>query len=201
MVNWPKRSKYYIISQPGSPSFEYYHILFLKAVFFQKYYVVFWQRYMCIDGLVNLSRRQSFFFNVTFLFVVYFITICLPNSLRAFRRSDVNKMVYYINIFLINIDFHYLMSYSGFSFISSFFKTVHREWHGIDRLRLDKFYMVSVEKVILTSMWNGCLIDKRFLNNWRILLYCLIQALFFSMPFHSVQTLFSLYDYWYEKFL
>ena len=34
-------------------------------------------------------------------------------------------------------------------FIDTFFTTMAREWHGIDRLRLDKFYMVC-------SMYIGC---------------------------------------------
>ena len=28
-------------------------------------------------------------------------------------------------------------------FIKAFFRTMQREWHGIDQLRLDKFYMVN----------------------------------------------------------
>jgi hypothetical protein len=34
----------------------------------------------------------------------------------------------------------------GFAFIITFFKTIHKEWHGIDRLRMDKFYLVSKQQ-------------------------------------------------------
>ena len=35
-------------------------------------------------------------------------------------------------------------SLSALSFVEVFFTTVAREWLGIDRLRLDKYYMVSI---------------------------------------------------------
>lgn len=34
--------------------------------------------------------------------------------------------------------------YSGMLFCKVFFDTMAREWHGIDRLRLDKYYMVHL---------------------------------------------------------
>ena len=43
---------------------------------------------------------------------------------------------------LTNID-EVLYFSSALLFIKTFFKTMQREWHGIDRLRLDKFYLVS----------------------------------------------------------
>jgi ribosomal RNA-processing protein 1 len=35
-------------------------------------------------------------------------------------------------------------------FLQSFFKTIHREWHGIDGLRLDKFYRL-IRKMLFQS--------------------------------------------------
>ena len=46
---------------------------------------------------------------------------------------------------LTNID-EVLYFSSALLFIKTFFKTMQREWHGIDRLRLDKFYLVSHHK-------------------------------------------------------
>ena len=51
-------------------------------------------------------------------------------------------------------------------FIHSFFKTIHREWHGIDGLRLDKFYslirrFVHQSFVLLQEQgWTMDLVEK-----------------------------------------
>ena len=43
--------------------------------------------------------------------------------------------------------------FSALQFLESFYVTITREWHGIDRLRLDKFYMVRLE--VHTLHWKG----------------------------------------------
>uniref|UniRef100_A0A670Z0X3 Ribosomal RNA processing 1B n=1 Tax=Pseudonaja textilis TaxID=8673 RepID=A0A670Z0X3_PSETE len=54
-------------------------------------------------------------------------------------------------------------------FIQTFWQTVNREWNGIDRLRLDKFYMLirmmlrQSFEVLKRNEWNASLIE-RFLN-------------------------------------
>uniref|UniRef100_A0A2D4LSF1 Uncharacterized protein n=1 Tax=Micrurus spixii TaxID=129469 RepID=A0A2D4LSF1_9SAUR len=54
-------------------------------------------------------------------------------------------------------------------FIQTFWQTVNREWNGLDRLRLDKFYMLirmmlrQSFEVLKRNEWNESLIE-RFLN-------------------------------------
>ena len=45
-----------------------------------------------------------------------------------------------------------------FLYIHSFFKTVRREWSNLDRLRMDKFYMVNFTNVSshLLSLQSNC---------------------------------------------
>ena len=42
---------------------------------------------------------------------------------------------------------HSIYPFTVFLFVGAFFKTIRREWSKIDRLRIDKFYMVSVTLV------------------------------------------------------
>ena len=51
-----------------------------------------------------------------------------------------------------------LCAFLVFLYIHSFFKTVRREWSNLDRLRMDKFYMVSFTDVSshLSSLQSNC---------------------------------------------
>ncbi|CAI5732174.1 unnamed protein product [Peronospora destructor] len=55
---------------------------------------------------------------------------------------------------------------SALAFVHSFFRTMHREWHGLDGLRLDKFYSL-VRKFVREAMvllrvqdWDDTLVQE-----------------------------------------
>ena len=55
-------------------------------------------------------------------------------------------------------------------FLKAYFATIEREWHGIDRLRLDKFYSLSrcmIKEILLIAQKNSKLFPKilKLLNN------------------------------------
>ncbi|EDO46082.1 predicted protein [Nematostella vectensis] len=55
---------------------------------------------------------------------------------------------------------------SALLFLVTFFKTMHREWHGIDRLRMDKFYMLvrmmvkQMFVMMIKNKWEPSLCDR-----------------------------------------
>ena len=61
------------------------------------------------------------------------LAVCwLPEQRRKIFSFDSSHTICFFDFYLLAV-----------LFIKAFFKTMQREWHGIDRLRLDKFYMVS----------------------------------------------------------
>ena len=70
-----------------------------------------------------------------------------------------------------------------FLFVGAFFKTIRREWSKIDRLRIDKFYMVSVNGNDRANAYTGCMITLL-----RVRIYCvfIIQNISEMYILHSV---------------
>lgn len=56
-------------------------------------------------------------------------TITAPRKQRSFEQRQ----------FLTVPTFWFILAVI---FIKAFFKTIQKEWHGIDQLRMDKFYLV-----------------------------------------------------------
>ena len=74
--------------------------------------------------------------------------------MRIIWNSKRHKLVPFVDIWQ-NLSFVSLFHFlSAVLFIKTFFKTMEREWHGIDRLRLDKFYLVRIYYII-HSTYNG----------------------------------------------
>lgn len=98
-----------------------------------------WTSYICNDFLLLLISNLITL--VGSLLVKIDVILPLKSKLRGLLRFYFDKMLLKVYGFLTS--YFFSLPFVGVCFSKVFFVTMGREWHGIDRLRLDKFYMVK----------------------------------------------------------
>lgn len=136
-------------------------------------------------------------FDVLTTVLYYFVTYKVIHIFSSWSKSVLSTLSTKVPTFLLKLTFSWLqedltnsiasliLCFSNVDtsmlFIKVFFKTISREWFGIDRLRLDKFMMVSALSMQLVCRLGLPMFDGHNFLFWLQIviysfdLYCIIK--------------------------
>lgn len=93
------------------------------------------------------------------------VNILWKSLFYCFWMSDKTSIQHELAENISKITQNFSDSMCSVKFVSSFFRTLGKEWHGIDSLRLDKYYMLTRKMlresliVMQRSEWKDCVVN------------------------------------------